>query len=122
MSFLCNVLLQVNSVTPATTHKRRTPCYVYVLAFLSAIGGFLFGYDTGVVAGATLPIQEKFSFTIVEKELFVSITSMYYLVSICSLFLRIIQCSGIFSLRLCSIFKQHRILYIIWKSSLFKLK
>ena len=61
--------LGVSGTTPPST-----PWYVFVLTLLSAIGGFLFGYDTGVVAGATLPISEKFKLNTVEKELFVSIT------------------------------------------------
>jgi len=57
-------------------NKHKTPCFVFTLTLLSAIGGFLFGYDTGVVSGATLPISEKFHLNTVWKELFVSITGI----------------------------------------------
>lgn len=36
----------------------RNPPLLYLSIFLSAIGGFLFGYDTGVIAGA-MPLVEK---------------------------------------------------------------
>jgi sugar porter (SP) family MFS transporter len=37
--------------------------YVYVVAGLSALGGLLFGYDTGVISGALLYIREDFQVT-----------------------------------------------------------
>ena len=67
-SMLCVCLYQIPKP------QVRTPAYVVLLSLLSAIGGFLFGYDTGIVSGALLPIQEQFHFDIVSKELFVSIT------------------------------------------------
>lgn len=52
----------------------RTPFLVYVIAFFSIIGGFLFGYDTGVIAGALLELDEDFPLDNTKKELIVSIT------------------------------------------------
>lgn len=56
------------------TESKKTPCFVYMLTFLSAIGGFLFGYDTGVVAGALLLLKESFSLSSVWQEAFISVT------------------------------------------------
>lgn len=54
--------------------KPRTPLFVYVLTFFSAIGGFLFGYDTGVISGAMILLRDKFLLNSVWQELIVSVT------------------------------------------------
>lgn len=41
---------------------------------MASIGGFLFGYDTGIVAGAVLYIKEDMNATTTEKEFIVSLT------------------------------------------------
>lgn len=54
--------------------KFRTPTFIYVLTFLSTIGGFLFGYDTGVVSGAMLLIRNEFKLSTIWHECIVSST------------------------------------------------
>ena len=49
-------------------------CFVYVLAAFSAIGGFLFGYDTGVVSGAMIKVRVKFHLDSTMQEAIVSAT------------------------------------------------
>ena len=49
-------------------------CFVYVLAAISAIGGFLFGYDTGVVSGAMIKVRVKFDLDSTMQEAIVSAT------------------------------------------------
>lgn len=51
-----------------------TPSFLYVLAFFSALGGFLFGYDTGVVSGAMLPLKKEMNLNNLWQELLVSST------------------------------------------------
>lgn len=51
-----------------------TPCFVYLLAFFSALGGFLFGYDTGVVSGAMLLLKKEMNLNALWQELLVSST------------------------------------------------
>ncbi|XP_032380170.1 proton myo-inositol cotransporter isoform X2 [Etheostoma spectabile] len=51
-----------------------TPGFIYVLAFFSALGGFLFGYDTGVVSGAMLLLKEEMNLSALWQELLVSST------------------------------------------------
>ncbi|XP_056138363.1 proton myo-inositol cotransporter-like [Lampris incognitus] len=51
-----------------------TPSFVYVLAFFSALGGFLFGYDTGVLSGAMLLLKRQMNLSALWQELLVSST------------------------------------------------
>lgn len=55
-------------LTPATLNN-----VVLLAAFMAALGGFLFGYDVGVISGALLQLSEEFELSDVQKELVVSI-------------------------------------------------
>ncbi len=52
-----------------------------ILTSLSAIGGFLFGYDTGVISGAMPPITRNFGLTKVQEEVIVSSTVLSAFIS-----------------------------------------
>ena len=47
---------------------------VKTLAVFAAIGGFLFGYDTGVISGAMIQLRVRFNLNTVWQELIVSVT------------------------------------------------
>lgn len=51
-----------------------TPGFVYVLAVFSALGGFLFGYDTGVISGAMLMLKRELDLSALWQELLISST------------------------------------------------
>eukprot|EP00522_Entomoneis_paludosa_P007008 CAMPEP_0172442992 /NCGR_PEP_ID=MMETSP1065-20121228/3307_1 /TAXON_ID=265537 /ORGANISM="Amphiprora paludosa, Strain CCMP125" /LENGTH=714 /DNA_ID=CAMNT_0013193045 /DNA_START=156 /DNA_END=2296 /DNA_ORIENTATION=+ len=44
------------------------------LTLMAALGGFLFGYDTGVISGAMLPLKRAFALTPTQQEVVVSST------------------------------------------------
>jgi len=60
---------------PQTTFMNtqdNSPRFVYIAAAISALGGMLFGYDTGVISGAILFIQQDFALSPALEELVVS--------------------------------------------------
>ncbi|GAB1603581.1 proton myo-inositol cotransporter-like [Argonauta hians] len=56
------------------TPPKNSKFFVLLLTFFSAIGGFLFGYDTGVVSGALLLLKTEFNLSVLQQEIFVSAT------------------------------------------------
>ncbi|KAG0201625.1 myo-inositol transporter [Mortierella sp. GBA30] len=66
-----------SSVTNVGTSEDSSPSkFLYLLITCLAIGGFLFGYDTGVIAGALLPIKEEFGLSSQEQEFVVGGTTL----------------------------------------------
>lgn len=61
----------------ASSHSEQEnsgSCFLYTLTFFAAIGGFLFGYDTGVVSGAMLLLKDEFNLDSFSQEIIVSVT------------------------------------------------
>ncbi|GFS25136.1 proton myo-inositol cotransporter-like [Elysia marginata] len=52
----------------------HTTPYIWMISAFAAIGGFLFGYDTGVVSGAMLLLKDEFSLSSYMQEVIVSST------------------------------------------------
>lgn len=52
----------------------KTPFYVYLVAILAAVGGLLFGYDTGVVSGAMILLRSRFQLSDIMQGVVVSVT------------------------------------------------
>ena len=59
----------------------RNMCFLYSLVALSCIGGFLFGYDTGIISGALVLISDEFDLESWQEELVVSTTVFGAMVS-----------------------------------------
>lgn len=55
---------------PSSPPSKR---FLYTVTFFAAIGGFLFGYDTGVISGALLFLRPEFCLSEVQVEAVVSV-------------------------------------------------
>jgi len=51
----------------------RQPTQVYAVAAVSALGGLLFGYDTGIISGALLYLREDLHLSSQGQEVVVSV-------------------------------------------------
>src|ERR1700693_6158120 len=58
-----------NSATPT---KSANQTFVYLAAAFAALGGLLFGYDTGVISGAELFFRNDFTLSTFALEVIVS--------------------------------------------------
>lgn len=65
---------EISESTPFLSNRGHSTCAMYNLAFFAALGGFLFGYDTGVISGALLPLKRLFNLNEFWRELIVSAT------------------------------------------------
>ena len=52
--------------------RLRGARFVYIAALFAALGGLLFGYDTGVISGALIFIKREFGLTTAAEEIVVS--------------------------------------------------
>ena len=52
--------------------KRKKNVFLYTIAGIAAIGGILFGFDTGVISGALLFIKKQWTLTAASQEIVVS--------------------------------------------------
>ena len=76
VQLLCDTtreLLWVRSAIMANENAGpRTASFVYVAALFAALGGLLFGYDTGVISGALIFIKREFGLSTAAEEIVVS--------------------------------------------------
>src|SRR5438309_7628278 len=60
---------EIAALSDAHLHSAR---FVYIAALFAALGGLLFGYDTGVISGALIFIKRDFHLITIAEEIVVS--------------------------------------------------
>ena len=64
---------QVKAESGLLTVQASSTGFVFIAAVFAAVGGLLFGYDTGVISGALLFIKSQFHLSVFHQELVVSV-------------------------------------------------
>jgi MFS family permease len=59
-------------VAASSDARLRGARFIYIAALFAALGGLLFGYDTGVISGALIFIKREFGLTTAAEEIVVS--------------------------------------------------
>src|SRR5216110_36172 len=66
------MVMALKEIAPVSDAHLRGTRFVYVAAIFAALGGLLFGYDTGVISGALIFIKREFGLTTAAEEVVVS--------------------------------------------------
>jgi MFS transporter, SP family, galactose:H+ symporter len=64
--------MAAKKIPPLNTARLSGNRFVYIAALFAALGGLLFGYDTGVISGALIFIKREFALTTATEEIVVS--------------------------------------------------
>ncbi|MBE9009936.1 sugar porter family MFS transporter [Pseudanabaenaceae cyanobacterium LEGE 13415] len=62
----------MTKLSPNPVSHQKTSGFIYIVTTIAALGGLLFGYDTGVISGAILYIKQQFSLSSAGQEVVVS--------------------------------------------------
>jgi sugar porter (SP) family MFS transporter len=64
---------QVRTESNSLTGQTTSTSFVFIASAFAALGGLLFGYDTGVISGALIFIKSQFHLSVFHQELVVSV-------------------------------------------------
>ncbi|XP_063677290.1 proton myo-inositol cotransporter-like isoform X2 [Bolinopsis microptera] len=64
---------EASLLNPTSSNKPKLTLFLVLLCGVSTIGGFLFGYDTGVVSGALIKLKQDFNLSPEQEEWIVGI-------------------------------------------------